>query len=60
MSNFVFRQRGILHPTINQYDIVILIRFDGKVAIAAFGASFFSCDCPGDNRDFLVRSKIFS
>ena len=53
-TNFVFRQRGVLHPAINQYDMVILIRLAGEVAIAAFGASFFSCECPGDNRDFLA------
>jgi len=34
-TNFVFRQRGVLHPAINQYDMVILIRLAGKVAIAA-------------------------
>jgi hypothetical protein len=54
-----FANVGFFTQGINQYDMVILIRLAGKVAIAAFGASFFSCECPGVNRDFLAFAQLF-
>jgi hypothetical protein len=53
-TNFIFRQRGVLHPGINQHNMVIQIHLVGKVAIAAFGASAFGCECPSEDRDFLA------
>jgi hypothetical protein len=52
--NFVFVQRGILHPGINQHDMVIRIRFALKVAIAGFLASWSGCECLSDDCDFLA------